>query len=163
MKKAIVAIAGVLVLALAGYALWFDTPRAPQVSYTSIGGQTASTDSLKGKVVLVNFWATSCPGCIQEMPQLKATHERFAPQGYETIAVAMSYDPPHYVQAYVKDKQLPFFVVLDSQGAIAKAFGDVQLTPTSVLIGKDGTVIKRFVGVPDFTELNGLIEKAIGA
>ncbi|AXK38621.1 TlpA family protein disulfide reductase [Crenobacter cavernae] len=163
MKKGILIVVGLVVLALAGYTLWFDKAGAPQVAYTSIEGKTASTDSLKGKVVLVNFWATSCPGCIQEMPELKKTHERYAPQGYETVAVAMSYDPPNYVHAYVSDKQLPFFVVLDSQGSIAKAFGDVQLTPTSILIGKDGNVIKRFVGVPDFTELNGLIEKAIKA
>ena len=139
------------------------TDSAPAVQYTSLSGQQASTDSLKGKVVLVNFWATSCSGCMAEMPKLVATHQKYAARGYQTVAVAMSYDPPNYVQAYVKDKQLPFFVTLDSQGGIAKAFGDIQLTPTSILIDKQGRVVKRFVGEPDFAELQRLIEEQLAA
>ncbi|MNR19750.1 thiol-disulfide oxidoreductase [compost metagenome] len=97
------------------------------------------------------------------MPKLRATHEKYAPQGYETVAVAMSYDPPNYVQTYVKDTALPFFVTLDSSGSIAKAFGEVQLTPTSVLIDKQGNIIKRYVGEPDFNELHQLIEQNLKA
>ncbi|MFC3532552.1 TlpA family protein disulfide reductase [Vogesella facilis] len=139
------------------------TDGAPAVQYTSLSGQQASTDSLKGKVVLVNFWATSCSGCMAEMPKLVATQQKYAPQGFQTVAVAMSYDPPNYVQAYVNDKKLPFFVALDSQGSIAKSFGDIQLTPTSILIDKQGNIIKRFVGEPDFAELHQLIEQNLKA
>lgn len=163
MKKWILALVGIAVLAIVAYLALFNKPQAPQVHYTNLSGQTASTDSLKGKVVLVNFWATSCSGCMAEMPKLRATHEKYAPQGYETVAVAMSYDPPNYVQTYVKDTALPFFVTLDSSGSIAKAFGEVQLTPTSVLIDKQGNIIKRYVGEPDFAELHQLIEQNLKA
>ncbi|MFC3626499.1 TlpA family protein disulfide reductase [Vogesella amnigena] len=139
------------------------TDGAPAVQYTSLSGQQASTDSLKGKVVLVNFWATSCSGCMAEMPKLVATQQKYGAQGYQTVAVAMSYDPPNYVQSYVSDKKLPFFVTLDSQGSIAKAFGDIQLTPTSILIDKQGNIIKRFVGEPNFDELHQLIEQNLKA
>ncbi|WP_174873735.1 TlpA family protein disulfide reductase [Vogesella oryzae] len=139
------------------------TDSAPGVQYTSLSGQQASTDSLKGKVVLVNFWATSCSGCMAEMPKLVATQQKYAAQGFQTVAVAMSYDPPNYVQSYVNDKKLPFFVALDSQGSIAKAFGDIQLTPTSILIDKQGNIVKRFVGEPDFAELHQLIEQNLKA
>ena len=139
------------------------TDSAPAVQYTSLGGQQASTDSLKGKVVLVNFWATSCSGCMAEMPKLVATQQKYGSQGYQTVAVAMSYDPPNYVQSYVSDKKLPFFVTLDSQGSIAKAFCDIQLTPTSILIDKQGNIIKRFVGEPNFDELHQLIEQNLKA
>ena len=137
------------------------TDAAPAVSYTSLSGQQASTDSLKGKVVLVNFWATSCSGCMAEMPKMVATHQKYAKQGYEMVAVAMSYDPPNYVQAYVNDKQLPFFVTLDKDGSIAKAYGEIQLTPTSILIDKQGNIVKRYVGEPDFNELHQLIEQLL--
>jgi peroxiredoxin len=163
MKKVLFALVGVAIAALVAYTVFFDKESAPEVSYTSLTGQTATTSSLKGKVVLVNFWATSCTGCVAEMAKLKATHERYAPQGYETVAVAMSYDPPNYVKAFVSDNQLPFFVTLDTSGTIAKAFGDIQLAPTTFLIDKQGKVIKRYVGEPNFAELRGLIEQALKA
>ncbi|WP_024301164.1 peroxiredoxin [Pseudogulbenkiania sp. MAI-1] len=163
MKKGLIALVLIVAAGLLGYTMLFNKDSAPEVQYTSITGQQLSTSSLKGKVVLVNFWATSCPGCIQEMPELKKTHQRYAPQGYETVAVAMSYDPPNYVKTYVETNQLPFFITLDTQGGIAKAFGGVQLTPTSVLIDKQGQIVKRYVGVPDFAELNRLIEQKLKA
>ncbi|MDB6000383.1 MAG: putative rane protein, partial [Rhizobacter sp.] len=111
-------------------------PQAPSVGYTLLDGTTGTTDQLRGKVVLVNFWATSCVTCVKEMPNVIATHEKFKAKGYDTLAVAMSYDPPAYVANYAKTRKLPFSVAIDNTGAIAKSFGDVELTPTSVLINK---------------------------
>jgi thiol-disulfide isomerase/thioredoxin len=74
---------------------------APTVSYTLLNGQKGNTADLKGKVLLVNFWATSCVTCVAEMPQIVATHQKFKARGFETIAVAMQYDPPAYVARFV--------------------------------------------------------------
>jgi len=137
--------------------------QAPQVAFSSLAGQASSMEQLRGKVVLVNFWATSCSGCIKEMPQLVSTHHKYASQGYETVAVAMSYDPPDYVREYASAHKLPFFVTLDSTGGVAKAFGEIRLTPTSVLIDKNGNVVKRYLGEPDFNELHAQIEKLLKA
>jgi len=134
---------------------------APNFSYTLLDGAKASTDGLRGKVVLVNFWATSCVSCVKEMPQIVATHTKFQPRGFETLAVAMSYDPPAYVAHFAQSRQLPFGVVIDNTGAIAKAFPDVRLTPTTYLIDKKGAIAKRYVGEPDFTELHALVEKLL--
>jgi thiol-disulfide isomerase/thioredoxin len=60
---------------------------APSVSYTLLDGSKASTEAMKGKVFLVNFWATSCTTCVAEMPQIVATHEKFRARGFETLAV----------------------------------------------------------------------------
>ncbi|WP_269531672.1 TlpA disulfide reductase family protein [Chitinimonas sp. BJYL2] len=136
-------------------------PSAPAVQYVSIKGQQTSQAALKGKVVLVNFWATSCTGCMAEMPKLIETHKKYAEQGFETVAVAMSYDPPNYVSAYTEKAQLPFFVALDTDGSIAKAFGDIKLTPTTVLIDKQGKVVQRYLGEPDFKQLHTLIEQKL--
>lgn len=163
MKKGLMALALVLVAGLLAYTTLFSKDRAPEVQYTSIGGQQLSTSSLKGKVVLVNFWATSCPGCVEEMPEIKKMYQQYAPRGFETVAVAMSYDPPNYVKTYVEKNQLPFFVALDPQGSIAKAFGEIQLAPTTLLIDKQGHIIKRYVGVMDFKEVRQLIEKQLQA
>ena len=134
---------------------------APDVAYTLLDGSTARTAQLRGKVVLVNFWATSCTTCVHEMPQIVATHEKFKSRGYETLAVAMSYDPPAYVANFAQTRKLPFGVAIDNTGAIAKSFGDVRLTPTSVLINRRGEIVKRYVGEPDFAALHELVDKLL--
>lgn len=116
---------------------------------------------MHGKVTLVNFWATSCTSCVAEMPKLAAAYDKYKAKGYDTMAVAMSYDPPSYVVNYAETRKLPFKVAIDNTGAIAKAWGEVQLTPTTFLVNKKGQIVKRFVGEPDFAELHRLIEKLL--
>ena len=160
LASAIVALA----LGVGGY-LTFEAMSAkvlaPQVAYTLLDGSQSSTDRLKGKVVLLNFWATDCTTCVKEMPNIVATHEMYKGRGFETLAVAMSYDPPAYVINFAESRKLPFGVVIDNTGAIAKSFGQVQLTPTSVLINKRGEIVKRYVGEPDFVALHQLVEKLL--
>ena len=138
-----------------------DHSLAPTVAYTLLDGRQSSTGQLRGKVVLVNFWATSCATCVHEMPQIAATHEKYKSKGYETLGVAMSYDPPAYVAKFAETRQLPFGVAIDNTGQIAKSFGNVQITPTSVLINKRGEIVKRYVGEPDFAALHRLVEKLL--
>ncbi len=160
--KFIIGIALVLVLSGAYFATLSgkgDAPKAAQ--FTSIKGEKTSLAQLKGKVVLVNFWATDCSGCIAEMPELISTHNKYHPQGLETIAIAMSYDPPNYVLAFAEKKQLPFFVTLDAGGEYARSFNDVKLTPTTYILDKQGRIIQRVVGVLDFEKLHALIEKEL--
>lgn len=134
---------------------------APDAAFTRLDGSTGRMGELRGKVVLVNFWATSCAACVAEMPGLIDTHQRFKARGYETLAVAMSYDPPAYVANFAETRKLPFGVVIDNTGAIATGFGDVKLTPTTFLIDKRGGIVKRYVGEPDFAALHALVEKLI--
>ena len=134
---------------------------APNVQYTLLDGRQLSTAQFKGQVVLVNFWATSCSTCVAEMPQVMATFEKYKSRGYQTLAVAMSYDPPAYVASFAETRKLPFGVVIDNTGEIARSFGQVQLTPTSFLINKRGEIVKRYVGAPDFTALHTLVEKLL--
>ena len=138
---------------------WHDD--APVVTYTLLDGTTSGTEKLRGKVVLVNFWATSCTTCVKEMPHIVQTHEKYKARGFETVAVAMSYDPPAHVINFAETRKLPFGVAIDITGHIAKSFGDVQLTPTSVLINKRGEIVKRYVGAPDFAALHQLVEKLL--
>ena len=155
-------------LAVLGIALFFalsllKKESAPAVSFRMIDGQQVSTQDLRGKVVLVNFWATSCSTCVQEMPEMVQTYNKYRERGLELVAVAMSYDPPNYVLNYAKTRELPFKVALDADGHAALSFGDVKLTPTTFVINKDGQIIKRYVGIPEFAELHQLIEKALAA
>ena len=136
---------------------------APASTFVLIDGSKTTTADLKGKVTLVNFWATTCVSCVKEMPMLADTYNKYKDRGYETLAVAMSYDPPNWVVNFAQSRQLPFKVALDNTGEIAKAWGDVKLTPTTYLVDKQGNIVKRFVGEPDKAALHQLIEKLLAA
>ncbi len=139
----------------------FKKETAPSVSFRTLTGEQIAMESLRGKVVMVNFWATSCATCVQEMPEMVDTYKKYSDRGLEFIAVAMSYDPPNYVLNFSESRQLPFKVALDIDGQTAKSFGDVKLTPTTFVIGKDGTILKRYVGIPEFAAMHQLLEKAL--
>ena len=155
---AVVAVA----IAFAAFAFWNARPAAPTVTFVSLQGEKITTASLRGKVVLVNFWATDCVTCVKEMPEIVATHNKYRERGFETIAVAMRHDPPNYVLSYTEKNKLPFKVALDPMGELAKAFGEVKLTPTTFVIDKQGNVVTRILGEPDFAKLHALLEQKLG-
>lgn len=135
--------------------------QAPQTRFELLDQTALTTADLRGKVTLVNFWATSCTTCVAEMPQIIETYEKFKGRGFETLAVAMDYDPPEYVQNFARSRQLPFMVALDRSGDAAKAWGDVKLTPTTYIVNKRGEIVKRYIGAPNFDDLHALIEKLL--
>ncbi|MBN9406786.1 MAG: TlpA family protein disulfide reductase [Burkholderiales bacterium] len=136
---------------------------APLSTFVLLDGSSQTTQDMKGKVTLVNFWATSCTTCVGEMPQVIDTYDKYKDQGFDTIAVAMSYDPPAYVVNFAQTRKLPFKVAIDNTGAVAKAWGEVQLTPTTYIVDKQGQIVKKYVGAPNFDELHRLIEKLLAA
>lgn len=153
----------VAAIAVFGYSSLSARNSAPDVTFVKLDGQKLALKDLRGKVVMVNFWATSCTTCVAEMPQMISTYNKYKDQGLDFVAVAMSYDPPNYVLNYTETRKLPFNVALDAQDTLAKAFGDVKLTPTTFVIGKDGSILKRYVGEPKFAELHQLLEQALAA
>ncbi|MGE8493751.1 MULTISPECIES: TlpA disulfide reductase family protein [Comamonas] len=134
---------------------------APESRFVLLNGSTQTTADMKGKVTLVNFWATSCTTCVAEMPEIIKTYDKYKDRGYDTMAVAMHYDPPSYVVNFAESRKLPFKVAIDNTGQIAKDWGDIQLTPTTFVVNKQGQVVKRYVGAPNFEELHKLIDKLL--
>ena len=155
----------VLALAVAGWFGWrvfSPSQQVPAATFTLLDGQKLSTQDLKGKVYLVNFWATSCTTCIKEMPNMVQTYNKYKGEGLEYVAVAMSYDAPMYVMNFSQTRQLPFKVAMDADGSAAKAFGDVQLTPTTFLVDRDGRILKRYVGEPEWSSFDALLKQTLG-
>ncbi len=145
MKKFVLP-AVIAVAAVVGGFMMTSSSAAPDVKFTALDGKTFQTTDLKGKVVLVKFWATSCVTCIAQMPDTIKYYDTYHDKGYETVAVAMSYDPPDFVKNYTADKKLPFTVVLDRDGSAAKAFDDIKFTPVSFLLDRQGNIVKRYIG-----------------
>ncbi len=144
---------GALVISLLGTLLYFTVfsdglGTGPDITVKTAQGQSINL-SKPMKPILVNFWATSCPGCIKEMPELAkmklALGERF-----ELVAISMSYDPITQVQSFIENNPYPFVFKMDTDGVIAKAFGNILLTPTSFLIAPNGKIVYRKVGEVDF-------------
>ena len=153
-----------VVLALGAYVfVGTGATTAPESTFVLLDGSKTTSASFKGKVTLVNFWATSCTTCVAEMPKIIATYDKYKTKGFDTVAVAMSYDPPAYVVNYAETRKLPFKVAIDNTGAVAKAWNEVKLTPTTYIVDKQGQIVKRYVGEPNFAELHALIEKLLAA
>jgi peroxiredoxin len=131
---------------------------APAFDYTLLDGTRQASATLRGQVVLVNFWATSCAVCVKEMPQFVALHQRLAARGLQTLAVAMQHDAPALVAEFAQRRALPFGVVIDNTGAIARAFGGVRATPTTLLIDRSHFEVWRHEGEPNF----GALQERIG-
>jgi peroxiredoxin len=145
---------GLPVFALTMWLAWMAITRmageAPAVTFTTITGKQIALREWRGKPAIVTFWATDCPSCMLEIPHLIDLYRRFHSQGLEIMAVAMAYDPPHHVVALTQERQLPYDVALDLNSAHALAFGNVQFTPTTFLIGPEGKIAEKSVGVFDY-------------
>jgi peroxiredoxin len=162
MKKIVYVMAAAALLAVgAGTYIATTATLAPESTFVLLDGSRKTSADLKGKVTLVNFWATSCTTCVAEMPKIIATYDKYKNLGFDTVAVAMSYDPPAYVVNFAETRKLPFKVAIDNTGAVARAWGEVKLTPTTYLLNKRGEIVKRYVGEPDFAELHRLVEQLL--
>lgn len=144
--------------------LVFDVTKskqAPNVTFTTIVGKKISMASLKGKVVLVNFWATECRPCVTEMPALAGIYKDYHAKGLEIIAVAMPYDPPAQVLNYVTQKKIPFPVMDDGLGDIVRQFDNVEVTPTTYIFNRQGKRIQYTVGALNFKQLRQLLDREL--
>jgi peroxiredoxin len=135
----------------------------PDLSYPVIDGRRLGPAELRGKVVLVNFWATSCAVCVAEMPELSRLYREFAPRGLELLAIAMPYDRPDHVLHFAETRRLPFPVALDPMGAAVAAWGGVEATPMSWLVAADGRVVRQWLGRPDCPRLRREVDGLLAA
>jgi len=127
---------------------WPARQATPSIDWQDLQGQKWSTASLKGKAVVVNFWATWCAPCKEELPSLQTLHEI---SGGNPVVMGINVrEPASRVTRYMKSTGLDFPVVLDAQGVLAQQWG-VTVFPTTVLIGVDGKAQWRVRGDVDWS------------
>lgn len=147
-------------IGLGGY-LWLSPSGAQQAPDLQIkvltNGSKLNLNELRGRPVLVTFWATSCPGCIKEMPHLIELYHELAPKGLEIIGIAMNYDRPDHVLEMQKRKNIPYPIAWDELSKASLAFGTVRLTPTSFLIDPQGQIVQHKIGEMDMKLLRARI------
>lgn len=149
MKIKFVLIIALFILLTASIWYWRNTQTetAPDVTFTSIKGEKIALANLRAKTVMITFWATDCKSCIEEVPHLIELYNKYHTKGLEIIAVAMYYDPPNHVVEMTRLKQIPYDVALDLRAEHAKAFGNIQLTPTTLLINRQGQIVFKKTGL----------------
>lgn len=128
-------------LKLSGYQ---SSTKPPEFKGATTDGRTVSLDSLRGKVVLLNFWASWCQECRPEMPMFEQLHREFGAQGLSVMGIN-SREGTQAIREYAKELRLTFPLVLDPKGEINAAYGVVGL-PATFLIGRDGRAVARAVG-----------------
>jgi len=141
--------------------IWFRPPatvtdehrRAAPYSVRLPDGQLLSSESLKGKVVLVNFWATWCPYCRKEMPALAAFWQQHRAEGFEVLAVSVD-DPPEKIAAYMKDAGYGFTAAAIDQTVL---HGSVSTVPTSFIVDRDGIIRHKIAGQVHGGRLDDLV------
>jgi peroxiredoxin len=123
---------------------WAATLSGPAPNFTlqsNVGGQV-SLASLKGQVVMVNFWATWCVPCREEMPHLEALYKRYNSLGFELLAVNVEKNNAEGARKWLEETPVTFPVLFDPENQVTKLY-KVQTMPSTVLIGRDGTM--RFI------------------
>lgn len=153
--KALVAL-GVVVAAVA---FFFFMPNsgglqaAPNATITTIDGDEIQLANLKGKPYLVVFWATDCPGCVQEIPDLVKFKQNPANAAVPIIAIAMPHDNVDAIRTMREQKQMNYTVAFDKDGSLTKAFGGVKVTPTNFLVNGNGDIVLTKMGNVDINDL----------
>lgn len=152
-KIKILAVVMVAILSLVALLPLNNAGNVKNIEFRTINGESFDLQSLKGKPVLITFWSTDCPSCIEEIPHLIELHQRYANRGLKIIAVTMQYTPPNQVIAMKEAKQLPYAIALDPDATLAHNFGNVLLTPTSFLINPNGEIDKHIIGSFNLEEM----------
>lgn len=142
----------VMVYRVQGYLREYDVQpndRAPGFSLVNDQGIGVSLDDYEGKVVLLNFWATWCPPCIQEMPSLNATYERFREDGLVVLGISVDEDADEYSD-FLRTAGVTFPTVRDPERTVSTRYGTMKY-PESYLISRDRRVLRKYVGPEDWS------------
>lgn len=132
---------------------------APAFVRKDLEGNPVSLREKRGKVLLLNFWATWCSPCLEEMPQFKRWQEKYGPEGFEVIAVSMD-DTRDPVRAFV-GRLRPNFPVVMGDEKLGNLYGGIFGLPVSYLIGRDGRIEARLAGATDMDALEERVESLL--
>jgi thiol-disulfide isomerase/thioredoxin len=120
---------------------------APELVLTKVDGSgTLALAEQKGKVVLVDLWATWCGPCIQELPHLQKLSEKFGPEDFLMLGVVLESGDPKDIQEFIAEKNIHYPQVIGEEGT-KESFGPFLGYPTKYLIDRDGKVVKRYFGM----------------
>jgi len=141
-------------------ALFASLSIAPDFNLKSLDGHDVRLSALRGKVVIVNFWATWCVGCKVEIPELIDAYRRYHRDGLEIVGISMDDAGDDVVARFAKLKNVSYTIVR-GDAAVASAYGGIRFMPQSFVVDRRGKIVKTFVGPPDEKELDALLRSLL--
>lgn len=144
--------------------MWFRPPAwvsdmsepLPDLAFTTLDGRAGTTQGLRGKVVLVNFWATWCPYCRHEMPAMQAFYTDYQSRGFEMLAMSVDDDPAKAAN-FMRENGYTFPALMATQEH-TQAFGGVSRLPVSYIIDRNGRIVHKISGQVHYARMQSLIE-----
>ena len=181
MKKVIIAAAAIAVLAAGAYvirnknlgnvgvkrgvesAVQGDLSKfgkAPDFTLKDLEGKDVKLSDLRGKAVLLNFWATWCPPCREEIPALIELHKQYESKGLVVLGVSLDEDGADGVKAFAQKNNMNYPIVMGT-GSVTDDFGGVRAIPTSFVINREGAIIEKIVGGRSFKQFEEAVKAAL--
>lgn len=134
----------------------FDPPfPAPDFDLALLEGESATLETYKGEFVLLNFWATWCPPCIEEMPYIEAAYQHFKDRGFTVVAISSDEEGETAVTPFIEKLGVTFPILLDPDKAVSSVYGAHNL-PMSFILNRDGEVVAGAVGERDWSSEEAL-------
>ena len=134
--------------------------KAPNFTLLDLKGNVVKLSNFKGKVVLVNFFATYCPPCRYEIPDFVKLQRELGPKGFQVIGISVDENAEKILPYFIKQLKINYPVLLATSKVI-RDYGNVYALPQSFLIGRDQNIIKHYTGMITEHELRPLVEKAL--
>jgi peroxiredoxin len=146
MKRAFALLMAVAVVSLlTGFTPQSETKKAPNFSLKTSTGKTIELSKLKGKMVVVNFWATWCGPCRAEIPGFIDVYNKYKSKGLEIVGISLDEGGWKDVEPFVKKLKITYPVVLGTN-EVAQQYGNIEAIPTTFIVDKEGRVVSRHVG-----------------
>ncbi len=135
---------------------------APDFTLDSLDGKSVRLSDLRGKAVLLNFWATWCGPCKIEMPWFVELQKEYGPQGLQVVGVAMDDSSKDDIAKFAKDMGVNYPVLLGKE-AVGDAYGGVPALPETFFISRDGKIVDKIIGLKGRSEIEDAVKKALNA
>ena len=133
---------------------------APPWQLLDLNGKPVSLSDFKGKVVILDFWATWCPPCREEIPHFIDLQKRYGNQGLAVVGISLDQGGPEVVASFVKDNGINYPVVM-ANDEVPTLYGNIEVIPTTFVINPTGEIVKQYVGLTDISVIEGDVKKLL--
>src|SRR5262245_19843259 len=133
---------------------------APQFSFTSLEGKTVALKDLGNKVVIVDFWATWCPPCREEIPHLNELYSKLKGRGLEIVGISMDTDGTDGVKDFAREYKIQYPIVMGDE-KMAESFGGIVGLPTTFIIDRNGRIAKKYIGLPPSGDMAKIVKDLV--